>query len=297
MAEPKSASAASIKQRLLNIARRSERPYDVVLVRYALERLLYRLSISAERDRFVLKGGMLVTLWIEGGHRETRDADFLGHGEAGSEHVRRVFEGIMSIDVNDGLTFDTANIRVGPIRDESEYSGIRLRTTAHLERTRIPVTIDIGFGDALSSEAERLDYPTLLDMGVPRIRTYPPAAVLAEKFQAIVALGIINGRMKDYFDLWAVPQTRLIDDEELDAAVKATFLRRRTPVPDKRPPGLSEPFAIDPAKEAQWQAYARSVQLVGLSLQAVTDEIWKVFGPTCARVAAGSRKDSPKNTP
>lgn len=285
MAKPRSASAASIKQRLLNIARESERPYDVVLVRYALERLLYRLSISTERDRFVLKGGMLVTLWIEGGHRETRDADFLGHGEADSEHVRRVFEGIMSIDVDDGLTFDTANIRVGPIRDESEYRGIRLRTTAHLERTRIPVTIDIGFGDALSSEAERLDYPTLLDMGVPRIRTYPPATVLAEKFQAIIALGLINGRMKDYFDLWAIPQTRPIPGMELDAAVKATFLRRQTPIPLERPPGLSDAFALDGAKEMQWQAYARSVRLGGVTLKAVTDEIWKLFGPACARIA------------
>jgi len=285
MAKPRSASAASIKQRLLNIARGSERPYDVVLVRYALERLLYRLSISTERDRFVLKGGMLVTLWIEGGHRETRDADFLGHGEADSEHVRRVFEGIMSIDVDDGLTFDTANIRVGPIRDESEYSGIRLRTTAHLERTRIPVTIDIGFGDALSSEAEHLDYPTLLDMGVPHIRTYPPATVLAEKFQAIIALGLINGRMKDYFDLWAIPQTRPIAGLELDAAVKATFLRRQTPIPTERPPGLSDAFALDAAKEVQWQAYARSVQLESVSLKVVADEIWKLFGPTCARVA------------
>jgi hypothetical protein len=163
---------------------------------------------------------MLVTLWIKGGLRETRDADFLGHGDADSEHVRSVFEGIMSIEVDEGLTFDAGGIRVGPIRDNSEYSGIRLRTTAYLERIRIPVTIDIGFGDALSSEAERLDYPTLLDMEVPRIRTYPPATVLAEKFQAIVALGIINGRMKDYFDLWAVPQTRPITSEELDASGK-----------------------------------------------------------------------------
>lgn len=291
MVDGGSASAASIKQKLLNIARRSERPYDVVLVRFALERLLYRLSISAERDRFILKGGMLVTLWIEGGLRETRDADFLGHGDADSEHVRSTFEKIMSIEVNDGLTFDTGGIKVGPIRDDSEYSGIRLRTTAHLERTRIPVTIDIGFGDALSSEAERLDYPTLLDMEVPRIRTYPPATVLAEKFQAIVAFGIINGRMKDYFDLWAIPQARPIGDAELDAAVQATFLRRQTPIPTERPTGLSEIFALDDAKQAQWQAYARSLQLGELRLQAVTDEIWKIFGPVCTRLITAPEKD------
>lgn len=292
MAEGRPSNPASIKQRLLNIARNSARPYDVILVRFALERLLYRLSISAMRDRFILKGGMLVTLWIEGGLRETRDADFLGHGDADSEHVRSVFEGIMSIKVDDGLTFDTSSMKVGPIRDESEYSGIRLRATAYLERTRIPVTIDIGFGDALSSEAERLDYPTLLDMEVPRIRTYPPATVLAEKLQAIVALGIINGRMKDYFDLWAVPQTRTISSDELDAAVKTTFLRRQTPIPAERPPGLSDAFALDGAKEAQWQAYARSVQLEDVSLKTVTDEIWKRFGPACARIAGRSEESA-----
>jgi hypothetical protein len=292
MADGGPASAASIKQKLLNIARQSERPYDVVLIRFALERLLYRLSISAERDRFILKGGMLVTLWIEGGLRETRDADFLGHGDSDSENIRSTFEKIMSIEVDDGLTFDTGGIKVGPIRDDSEYSGIRLRTTAHLERTRIPVTIDIGFGDALSSEAERLDYPTLLEMGVPRIRTYPPATVLAEKFQAIVALGIINGRMKDYFDLWAIPQTRRIANEELDAAVKATFLRRRTPIPTERPPGLSDAFALDTVKEAQWRAYARAVQLERVSLKAVVDEVWTLFGPTCTRITGTPEEGS-----
>jgi predicted nucleotidyltransferase component of viral defense system len=285
MADTRPASAASIKQRLLNIARRSGRPYELILVRYALERLLYRLSISAERDRFVLKGGMLATLWIEGGHRETRDADFLGHGDADIDHVSRVFEGIMSIAADDGVTFDTGAIRVGPIRDESEYGGVRLRTTAHLERTRIPVTIDVGFGDALSLEAERLDYPTLLDMAVPRIRTYPPAAVLAEKFQAIVALGLINGRMKDYFDLWAIPQTRSISGEALEAAVKATFVRRQTLIPAERPPGLSDAFAL-----SQWQAYARSVQVEGVPLKAVTDEIWNFIGPACARVAGATER-------
>lgn len=290
MADAKPASAASIKQRLLSIARRTERPYDVVLVRYALERLLYRLSISDERDRFILKGGMLVTLWIEGGHRETRDADFLGYGDADSERVRSVFAAILSINSADGLIFDTSEIRVGAIRDESEYSGIRLRTTAHLERTRIPVTIDIGFGDDLSSEAERLDYPTLLDMEAPRIRTYPPAAVLAEKLQAIVALGVINGRMKDYFDLWAIPQARPIADGELDAAVKATFQRRRTNIPAERPPGLSDAFALNDGKQAQWQAYARSIRLEGVPLQTVTDEIWKIFGPTCTRLAPALEK-------
>ncbi|MER9254529.1 nucleotidyl transferase AbiEii/AbiGii toxin family protein [Mesorhizobium sp. M0598] len=279
--------AASIKQRLLNLARRDGRVYEVVLVRYALERLLYRLSISAQRDRFILKGGMLVTLWLEGGNRETRDADFLGFGDADQERLRTDFAEIMAINVDDdGLIFDIQELRATIIREDVAYNGVRLRTTALLERTRIPVTIDIGFGDILSTPAPTLAYPSLLGMETPSIRTYPPAAVIAEKFQAMVALGVINGRMKDYFDLWAIPQALTIPDAELDAAISATFKRRGTSIPTDLPPGLSEAFLRDASKQAQWRAYTRSIQLEGVTLDEVVAEIWKLVGPSCARLSA-----------
>ncbi|MDB5709806.1 MAG: hypothetical protein JWL96_1876, partial [Sphingomonas bacterium] len=198
--------AASVKDRLLNLARREHRVFDIVLVRYALERLLYRLSISNHRDRFILKGGMLVTIWLQHDNRETRDADFLGHGDTSDEGLKAAFAEIMAIPNDDGLQFDIGGLTATAIREEMEYGGVRLRTTAYLERTRIPVTIDIGFGDALAEAPRPLGYPTLLDMESPQIRSYPPAAVVAEKFQAMVALGIANGRMKDYYDLWAVPK-------------------------------------------------------------------------------------------
>ncbi len=205
MARGTTNQAASIKQRLLNLARKEGRIYEVVLLRYALERLLYRLSISDLRDRFILKGGMLVTLWIEGGNRETRDADFLGYGDANPEKLKAAFADIMAIGADDGLVFDIKDLTAAPIREEMEYGGVRLRTTAFLERSRIPVTIDIAFGDALAAAAQQFAYPSLLGMETPQIRTYPPATVIAEKFQAMVALGIANGRMKDYYDLWAIP--------------------------------------------------------------------------------------------
>jgi predicted nucleotidyltransferase component of viral defense system len=197
--------AASVKQRLLNLARAEGRAYEVVLVRYALERLLYRLSISEHRGSFILKGGMLVTLWIESSSRETRDADFLGHGDSDPDHLREVFAGVLSIETDDGLAFDMGSLRTAIIRDEMEYGGVRLRADAYLERSRIPVTIDIGFGDALADAARTIAYPSMLGMDEPEIRIYPPASVIAEKFQVMVALGIANGRMKDYFDLWATP--------------------------------------------------------------------------------------------
>ncbi|EJL51648.1 hypothetical protein PMI09_04438 [Rhizobium sp. CF122] len=279
--------AASIKQQLNNLARREGRVFEIVMVRYALERLLFRLSASDKADRFILKGGMLVTLWLEGENRETRDVDFLGYGQADGDTLKSIFADIMAVHYDDGLVFDIDRLQAEVIREEMEYNGVRLRTVALLERTRIPVTIDIGFGDALTG-AEMTSYPSLLGMESPRIRSYPPAVVIAEKFQAMVALGVINGRMKDYFDLWAIPQVVSIPDEELDAAISATFVRRRTSIPSTRPPGLSSAFVEDSGKQTQWRNYARSIQVTGLPLDEVTDAIWRMLEPCCSRLLSAT---------
>jgi predicted nucleotidyltransferase component of viral defense system len=284
MAKAPTNLAASVRDRLLNIARREGRVFDVVLVRYALERLLYRLSLSKHRDRFILKGGMLVTIWLSDDKRETRDADFLGHGDASEEAIRATFVEIMTIPSDDGLVFDIDNMVITTIRDEMEYGGIRLRVSTYLERTRIPTVIDIGFGDALAAPADHLSYPTLLDMAPPVIRSYPPATVIAEKFQAMVALGTANGRMKDYFDLWALPQSVPIADHELDAAVAATFERRRTDIPRERPPGLPQELGEDQSKQRQWRAYAESIELEGVSFEEVLEAIWRLVEPSCQRL-------------
>lgn len=286
MARGPSNLAASVKQRLLNIARAQDQLFDVVLVRFALERLLWRLSISSHRDRFILKGGLLVTMWVEDEKRVTRDADFLGSGDAGEESLKAAFTEIMAIPGDDGIQFDTEGLTVTAIREDMEYGGTRLRTTAYLERTRIPVTLDIAFGDALADGPQALTYPTLLDMEAPEIRAYPPATVIAEKFQAMVALGIANSRMKDYYDLWAVPKTIAIAAEDLDAAIKATFDRRGTAIPADRPPGLSAEFVQDDPKQRQWRAYAASIELEGVALDTIVDAIWSLAGPSCARLTS-----------
>lgn len=276
--------AKSVKDRLLNISRREGRAFDVLLVRFALERLLYRLSISDHRERFVLKGGMLVTAWIDDDNRVTRDADFLGHGDADPDKLIADFRAIMLIEGDDGLVFDVDALAATAIREEMEYGGVRLKTAAYLERTRIPVTIDIGFGDAMADATQRLDYPTLLDLPVPHIRSYPPATVIAEKFQVMVALGVLNGRMKDYYDLWAIPRNLEIGHEELDAAILATFDRRGTPIPATRPPGLSAEMLDDEAKQRQWRAYAASLELEGVGLDSIIDAVWGLVGPSCERL-------------
>lgn len=286
MAKTPTNMAKSVKDRLLNIARQEGRVFDVLLVRFALERLLYRLSVSEHRERFVLKGGMLVTVWVKDDNRVTRDADFLGHGDPDPERLAADFREIMAIESDDGLVFDLDALAATAIREEMEYGGTRLKTSAYLEKTRIPVTIDIGFGDAMADATQQLDYPTLLDLPAPNVRAYPPTTVIAEKFQAMVALGVLNGRMKDYYDLWAIPRALEISDADLDAAITATFERRQTAIPMERPPGLSAEMVNDETKQRQWRAYAASVELENVSLESIIDKVWGLVGPSCARIVA-----------
>lgn len=291
MAKAPTNLARSVKHRLLNFAREEGAVFDVILVRFALERLLYRLSISSHKERFVLKGGMLVTAWLEDDNRVTRDADFLGFGDANTQQLVADFQNIMRTPAKDGLNFDANALTATGIREEMEYGGVRLRTVAYLEKTRIPVTIDIGFGDALADATQHLDYPTMLEFPTPNVRAYPPAAVIAEKFQAMVALGIANGRMKDYYDLWAIPRALVIAPDDLDAAINATFERRKTPIPTIRPPGLSSGMIINEDKQRQWRAYANSVELDAVTFEMVIEAIWNLVGPSCDRLALRSRSE------
>lgn len=282
--------AASVKARLLNIAKEQQQPFDVVLIRYAQERLIYRLGISTYAERYILKGGLLVSLWLEDAKRQTRDADFLGTGDASEEYLVKVFTEIMQIEADDALRFDTAKLTATAIREETEYGGIRLHTQALIENTRISITIDIGFGDALTAQADKIEYPTLLDMPAPAVRAYPVSSVIAEKFQAMVDLGVANSRMKDYYDLWALPKEIQIAHDDLDAAISATFKRRKTEIPTERIEGLSEAFYADAAKQRQWRAYADSIELENVSLEEVANSIWNFIAASCNRLNTDSKR-------
>lgn len=285
MAKSPTNIAASVRQRLLNLARAEGRVFDVVLVAFGLERLIYRLSVSPHRDRFVLKGGMLVTLWTADPGRFTRDVDFLGFGDDDEHQLRDVFTDILSIDAGDGLVFDTAEITASAIREEQVYGGKRLRTKAYLDQTEIPITVDLGFGDALSDPSYQIEYASLLDFDPATIRAYSPATVIAEKLQAIVALGLANSRMKDFYDLWAIPKATKIDIEDLASAISATFLRRETVIPKSRPEGLSDGFTTNPQKIVQWTAYAEATNLEGVTLDEVAGEIWTFVEAACSKAS------------
>ncbi|OZB15164.1 MAG: hypothetical protein B7X55_10050 [Rhodobacterales bacterium 34-62-10] len=272
-------TAASVRQRLLNLARENGRDFQTLLVAFGLERLIYRLSVSPHRDSFVLKGGMLVTLWTSDPGRFTRDIDFLGFGSSDEDALRNIFASILSSDANDGLHYGAADLTVRDIREGQIYGGKRLRTVATLDGARIPITIDIGFGDAITAPEYEIMYGSLLDFSAAKIRAYSPATVIAEKFQAIVALGLINGRMKDFYDLWAIPRSVELTSSDLASAIRATFLRRNTPVPAERPEGLTRSFAEAPGKATQWAAFTENTRLEGSSLSETLDEIWSVLGP------------------
>ena len=250
---------ASVRARLQNLSRATGQSFDLILTRYALERLLYRLSTSAYAERFVLKGAMLLTSWFEDPHRATRDLDLLGFGDPSQDAMLAAFREILAVVVDDGVEFDLHALRVNQIREELEYGGLRLRTTASISGARIAVIVDVGFGDALEPGVEVIDYPSLLDFPRPRLRAYARETVIAEKFQAMVALGRANSRMKDFYDVWLLSQSFPFDDARLARAIAATFKRRGSAIPVKLPDALTSAFAEDTQKQLQWRAFVENV--------------------------------------
>jgi predicted nucleotidyltransferase component of viral defense system len=197
---------ASVRARLLMLARQKGQAFDLVLTRYAIERLLHRLSLSPHRHRFVLKGAMLMATWFDDPHRPTRDVDFLGYGDSMPEAMLATFREICAMALDDGMVFDVDAMCVELIREAIDYGGLRLRTTGQLAGARITIIIDIGFGDAIEPGIEEINLPVLLDLPEPRLRVYARETVVAEKFQAMVMLGLANSRMKDFYDVWVLSQ-------------------------------------------------------------------------------------------
>ncbi len=271
MAKPPTNIAASVRARLLNVARQSNQPFDVLLTRFVHERLLYRLSRSRHADRFVLKGAMLLTTWLPGTARGTRDLDLLGFGDSGAQHILGVFREVLAVAADDGVAFDLDALQFGQIREELEYGGVRLRGAASLSGARVAVVVDIGFGDSVEPGLETIEYPALLDLPAPKLRAYAPETVIAEKFQAMVTLGRANSRMKDFYDIWILTKTFDFARDRLARAVAATFARRQTTIPTEAPDALTPAFAEDPLKQRQWAAFAADLDGAPKQLQTVID--------------------------
>lgn len=224
--------AASVRARLLNVAKGQRVDFNQVLVRFALERILYRMSRSAYADRFLLKGALLFALWYDMPHRATRDADLLGFGPSDLESIARTFRDIASVEVQDGIVFDPSSVTVNEIRKNAGYAGAQVLIAGELAKARCKTQIDIGFGDAVTPGPIEATYPVLLDdLPAPRLRTYPVYTVIAEKLHAIALLGMTNSRLKDYLDLSVLLERETLDAEILARAIAATFSRRGMAVP------------------------------------------------------------------
>jgi predicted nucleotidyltransferase component of viral defense system len=248
--------AVSVRARLLNLAKSENSDFNQILIRYALERFLYRLSQSAHAENFLLKGALLFNLWYDMRHRPTRDIDLLGFGSSDLQSIARTFGEIAGIVVADGISFDSNSILVSEIRKEAGYAGARVIINAEIANARCKTQIDIGFGDAVTPAAVDAIYPVLLaDFPAPRIKTYSVYTVIAEKLHAIALLGMTNSRLKDYWDLKVIFERETIDNQLLATAIHATFQRRNMQVPKNLPTGLTDEFANDQTRQAMWRAF------------------------------------------
>ena len=266
--------ARSLQVRLARHAKEIGVDPNLVLTRYAVERFLYRLSCSPYAERFVLKGALLLLVWLGEALRPTRDADLLGYGDLSDAVLAEVFKEVCDVRVvEDGMTYLRDSVRVEPIRAEDDYGGQRVTLQAGMGAARLSVQVDIGIGDAVTPAPEWLEYPSLLDLPRPRLRAYPRETVIAEKLHAMEFLGLRNSRMKDYFDIYALLREGKTDSARLARAIAATFARRRTGLPQDMPQGLGGEFASDSTKQTQWRQFLSKNRLEAPALDEVIVEI------------------------
>lgn len=255
--------AASVRARLLNLSRERRMEFQRLLSEFAIERLLFRLGESPYADRFVLKGAMLFKLWSDDRRRATWDLDLHGRGSNDVGDVVTVMRELCSMRAEDGIAFDLDSIVGEEIRGADEYAGVRVRLVARLADARIPVQVDVGFGDPITPSAELETYPTLLDHGAPIILVYPRETVVAEKLEAMISLGVTNSRMKDFYDVHTLASSFAFDGPTVATAIRATFERRGTPFPEAEPLVLTRAFLGTPERQTQWRAFLGRARLDG----------------------------------
>ena len=272
-------SGASVWQRLLNYGKASGKPFAEVLQYYAMERFLYRLSVSPHVDAFTLKGALLLTAWQAPLSRPTMDIDLLGRTDNAVDAILGLMREIsQSKVIDDGIVFDPASFAGETIREDADYSGVRIRFVGHLDNARIHMQIDIGFGDVMTPGLEELVYPTILDFPAPKLSGYTWETVVAEKLEALAHLRMLNTRIKDYFDLWILTRQPELKRDALAVAIERTFENRTMQI-DPNPVGLSATFGNDPAKQMQWSAFLKRSRLTQAphSLSEVVEELNQFF--------------------
>ncbi len=283
--------AASVRARLLNHARENGIEFNLVLRRFLFERLLYRLSRSDGRNRFVLKGAMLLRIWSDSPYRATVDLDLLRTGKSAREDVQEDFQQILSaeVELDDGVRFDLPSLQIEELRANEEYLGFRISVVAELGVVRDRLQIDIGVGDAVWPRPGRIDYPTFLDFPAPRVLAYRPESVVAEKLHAIVRLGLRNSRIKDYFDIHYIASEFGFEGVVLGEAVRRTFERRRTTIPYDTPIGLTSEYWQDERRQTQMRAFSKRARIDtdGLDTDALMERLQDFLIPMLQALASG----------
>jgi hypothetical protein len=278
---------ASVRQRLLNQSRAQGRPFQELLQYFAMERFLYRLAESQHADRFILKGALLLTAWRAPVSRPTMDIDLAGRTSNQLYHIKEFVSAVCGIAVApDGIEFNRDSIEVSRIKEDADYEGVRVQFHATLAKARIPMQIDIGFGDVITPGPADVEYPTILDFPAPLIRAYPKETVIAEKLEALTALGLLNSRMKDFYDLALLSRTYPFDGKPLAEAITATFRHRATTI-EAEPIGLTQAYSDDPARVLQWRAFLRRSRFgdEARNLTSLIDEIRPFLLPILSKVA------------
>ena len=276
-----------MRQRLLNKARQTNRPFSELAQYFAMERFLYRLSKSSYADKFILKGALMLSVWKAPLARPTMDIDMLGQINNRIENIVNVMRSICTQQVeSDGITFDADGVRGERITEDVDYEGVRIKFGGRLGTARISMQVDIGFGDVVIPPAIPIAYPTILDLPIPHLLGYSMESTIAEKFEAMVKLGILNSRMKDFFDIWFLIRRFNFSGHTLQKAVKATFFTRSTDLPTV-PVAFTPNFSGDPVKDAQWKAFVRKNRLVDIpkDFQEIVADIAAFLGPLVENLA------------
>lgn len=267
---------ASINARLQNKAKETNRPFAELLQYYGIERFLYRFSKSEYADKFVLKGALLFTVWQIPERRTTLDIDFLARIDNQVERIESVVKKVCATAVEpDGLTFDSKTIQGRRIKEDADYEGVRVKFTGFLDRARIPMQIDVGFGDIVYPKPKVIDYPVILDFPKPHLNGYPQESVISEKFEAMIKLGLLNSRMKDFYDIWLMTRQFEFKGANIASAIKKTFNNRKTDIPNKKPLFADEIYDEKSDRQTLWNAFVKKgdIQHAPETLSATAKEI------------------------
>ena len=280
---------ASVHQRLLNQAKQSRRPFGELLQYYAIERFIYRLAKSPHADKFILKGALMFSAWCGPASRPTMDIDLLGIIDNRLEVITAAIkDACLTVVEADGIYFDAESLEADRITEDAVYEGARVRVRGNLGNARIAIQIDIGFGDVIVPKPCSVAYPTILDFPAPELKGYTMESTIAEKFQAVVKLGVLNSRMKDFYDIWLLSITFDFKGKIIVEAVEKTFEKRNTPVTLQA--ALFDPsFGKDGNKNVQWQAFLRKTRIVNApqSFEEVIDAVKLFLEPIAVSIAEG----------